>query len=68
MIRFSSLEVNENGQIAEVSETIQIIDFREFNTKQPLADNPLLQTSVFFNKEANLYGDETEFSVVFSCG
>ena len=65
MIRFSSLEVSENGQIAEVSETIQIIDFREFNTKQPLADNPLLKTSVFFNKEANLYGDETEFSVSF---
>ena len=65
MIRFSSLEVNENGQIAEVSETIQIIDFREFNAKQPFADNPLLQTSVFFNKEANLYGDETEFSVSF---
>ena len=65
MIRFSSLEVNENAQIAEVAETIQILDFREFNSKQPHADNALLQTSVFFNKETNLYGDETEFSLSF---
>jgi hypothetical protein len=65
MIRFSSLEVNENIQMAEVSETIQILDFREFNSKQPLADNAFLQTSVFFNKETNLYGDETEFSLSF---
>jgi hypothetical protein len=65
MIRFSSLEVNEGAQIAEVSETLQILDLRNFKSKQPNFNNALLKTRVYFNKGVNLYGDETEFSVSF---
>ena len=64
MIKFSSMNVDVHSQVAEISETLQILDVREVSQE----DNDLttyLQTSLFFNKGVGLAGDSTEFALSF---
>lgn len=64
MIKFSSMNVDVHAQIAEISETLQILDVREVS-QEDRDMTAYLQTSLYFNKGLSIAGDSTEFALSF---
>ena len=64
MIKFSSMNVDVHAQVAEISETLQILDVREVS-QEDKDMTAYLQTSLYFNKGVSIAGDSTEFALSF---
>ncbi len=62
MISFSELIVNVDAQIAEVSETLQVLDLRAF-AQENSTQITKLDAEVFFNKGVSVLSESTEFSL-----
>ncbi len=62
MIRLSEMEVDVDARVAEVSETLQVLDVRELSYEKP-SHITKLDAEVYFNKGASVLADSTEFSL-----
>jgi len=62
MIRFSEMIVDVDTQVAQVSETLQVLDLRAF-THENSTQITKLDAEVFFNKGVSVLADATEFSL-----